>query len=107
MIGADDLSQMQADLLSIRGDNDVSVVFRRGETALTAQTIRLARMGGGGTRLQSSGGQESRGQVVIVGATTLDIQPGDRFTVAGVLYRVVFIRPNRTAATMAEAEMVE
>lgn len=106
MIGADDLSQMRADLLSMRDDGDVSVSFRRGETVLAAQTIRVARTGGG-TRLQSSGGQESRGQVVIMGTTTLDIQSGDRFTVSGILYRVIFIRPNRTAATMAEAEQVE
>jgi hypothetical protein len=37
----------------------------------------------------------------------LDVQPQDRFTVDGVLYEVILVRPNRTAATVAEARLVE
>lgn len=106
MLSADDLSRMQADLLSVRDDNDVSVVIRRGETTLAAQTIRIARTGTGGPR-SSPGAAEARGSVVVLGSTSLDIQVGDRLTVGGVLYRVIFIRPNRTVATMAECEAVE
>lgn len=106
MLTSDDLSQMRADLLSVRDDNDVSIVIRRGETTLAAQTVRGARTGSGGPR-SSPGGQEARGGVVVLGSTGLDIQSGDRFTIGGVLYRVIFIRPNRTVATMAECEAVE
>ena len=107
MIGADDLTQIQADLLAMRGDNDVSVQLRRGSLTLAAQTMRIARMGGSSQGKESATAGEQRGRVVILGATTLDIQVDDRLTVSDVLYRVTFVRPNRTAATMAEAEQVE
>lgn len=107
MIGGDDLAQMRANLLEVRDDRTASIVFRRGETTLAAQSVRIARTGGVGQRSDSAGGQESRGQVVILGATSLDIQPGDRFTEGGRLYRVILVRPNRSVMTAAEAELVE
>lgn len=107
MIGADDLAQMQADLLAVRGDNAESVILRRGSLTVAAQTMRIARMGGQGQNRESATAGEQRGRVVILGATTLDIQVDDRLTVDDVLYRVTFVRPNRTAATMAEAEQIE
>ena len=45
--------------------------------------------------------------MIVCGATTLDIQVDDRFTTGGVLYRVTLVRPNRSADTQAEAELVE
>jgi hypothetical protein len=36
------------------------------------------------------------------------VQPGDRFTDPdGNLYEIVFVRPNRRAAVVAEANMIE
>lgn len=111
MLSAADWAEMRADLLAIRGDNPVSITIRRGATTLAAQTVRIARTGGGGSAVGSAGSaraQESRGRVIVMGATTLDIQPGDRFNdAAGELYQVVIVRPNRRAAVMAEAEIVE
>ena len=43
--------------------------------------------------------------VVVLGPTTFDVAIDDRFTLAGVLYRVTFVRPNRLAAIVAEAEV--
>jgi hypothetical protein len=106
VLNADDLTQMRADLLEVRDDNDVSIAIRRGGTTLSAQTVRIARTGRGGKR-DSAGGQEVRADVIVLGGTTLDIQVDDRFTVSGVLYRVIFVRPNRTVAVMAECEAVE
>jgi hypothetical protein len=51
--------------------------------------------------------QEARGKVIVVGSTTLNIQVDDRFNVDGRLYQVVIVRPNRKAATVAEADLVE
>lgn len=107
MISADDLAQMQADFGEIREDNDVSLVFRRGETTLPAQTVRIARSGGRGAFRSGQASEETRGQVIVAGETGLDVQVGDRFSYSGILYRVDFIRPNRTVDTVAEAEAVE
>lgn len=110
MLSAADWAAMQADLLAVRGDNAVSITIRRGATTLAAQTVRIARLGGAQTAASagSARAQEARGRVVVMGATTLDIQPGDRFNdAAGELYQVVLVRPNRRAAVMAEAEIIE
>ena len=109
MLSAADWTQMTADLAAVRGDNAVSIVIRRGATTLAAQSMRIARINNSGQRVAGSAAAvESRGRVVVLGGTTLDIQPGDRFNDgAGVLYRVVVVRPNRRAGVMAEAELVE
>jgi hypothetical protein len=106
MLSLDDLTQMQADLAAVRGDNQVSVVIRRGTTTLAAQQVRVARLGPGQKR-EDVDVREARGQVVLLGSTSFDVQLDDRFTLSGVLYRVSFVRPNRTVAVMAEAEQVE
>lgn len=107
MLSAADWTAMTADLAAVRGDNPLSIVIRRGATTLTAQTVRLARAGGSGQRAQGAASQEARGRVLVAGPPTLNIQPDDRFNDAqGVLYRVVLVRPNRRASTVAEAELV-
>ena len=106
MLSAADWAAMTADLAAVRGDNPVSIVIRRGETSLAAQTVRVARTGSTG-RTGGDHSEEFRARVVVMGAPTLDIQVEDRFTVSGVLYRVTMVRPNRKAATMADAELVE
>ena len=46
--------------------------------------------------------------MVVHGDTDLDIEIGDRFNdTGGLLYQVTFIRPNRSLATFAEAQLVE
>lgn len=109
MINADDITQMTADVAEIRADNPVSIVLRRGSTTLAAQTVRVVLTGSATDRVQESdAAQESRGQVVVIGPTTFNVQPGDRFNdAAGVLYEVTFVHPNRLAAIRAEARAVE
>ena len=106
MVTSGDLTQMAADLAKVSADNVSSIVIRRGSTTLTAQSVRIARTGGGGPR-DSGPGQETRGSVVMVGAASLNVQPGDRFNAGGLLYRVVFVRPNRLVMTAAECEVVQ
>ena len=50
--------------------------------------------------------QAALGAVIVVGNATLNIQPGDKFTVAGALYEVTAIHPNRDQGTQAQARQV-
>ena len=42
MLNASDLLSMEADLEAIRGDNEISIVIRRGSSTLEAQSVRIA-----------------------------------------------------------------
>lgn len=107
LLTAGDVAAMQADLLAVRDDNDVSIVIRRGSTTLAAQSVRVARQGGNATRSDGGGTEQFSQRVVVLGAVGLDIATGDRFNAGGRLYEVDFVRPNRVAATMAEARVIE
>jgi len=107
MLSEADWARMRDDLAAVRGDNEVNIVVRRGDATLDPQPVRIARSGGVSQTRDSAGAQQATTRVVVLGATTFDVQPGDRFTVEGVLYQVTFGRPNRRAAVVAEAEAVE
>jgi hypothetical protein len=107
MISPDDLTQMQNDLLSIRDDNPVSIVLRRGNTDRPAQTVRVVRSSGKAAEPSSGGASEKQGSVLVIGSTSLDIEPEDRFTISGQVYRVTYIRPNRIVSKVAEAELAQ
>lgn len=100
-----DWARARADLLAVRDDNAVSVAIRRGATTLPAQTIRIAQRGGS-RPAATNGAERVAGGVLILGDTDLDIQPGDRLNANGLLYEVIAVRPNRRAATAAEAAQV-
>lgn len=105
-----DRAVMRLDLLGMRDDNPTEITIRRGGATLDAQTVRIARLGGQGRETSANDGStaQSEGRVVIVGGVTLDIQVDDRFNDAhGVLYEVVFVRPNRTVVVVAEATVVQ
>jgi hypothetical protein len=107
MLSDADWLRMQADLAAIRGDNEVEITIRRKDSTLEPQAVRIARTASGRVQ-RGEGTKESEGRVVVLGGMDFDVQPGDRFTdPAGNLYRVVFVRPNRRAAVVAEANMVE
>lgn len=108
MLSADDRTRMRADLLAVRNDRPVSIAIRRNGATLAAQTVRVARSGTGRTNVtDSAGAQASIGLVTVLGDTTLNIQPGDKFTAASILYEIVAVHPNRDAAVMAEARIIE
>ena len=102
-----DWDSLRTDLLAIRDDNATSVILRRGETTLAAQTARVERAGTSARQRASEGGGRAAGAITILGDVGLDIQVKDRFTLNGVLYEVTFVRPNRRSATIAEAEAIE
>ena len=107
MLSDADRQQMTAGLKAIRDDRAVSIVIRRGNTTLPAQTVRIAR--GGNIQAGSSdtaGMQAAVGNVIVVGDPDLNIAPNDRFTLAGVLYQVTALHPVREHGTQAQAGMV-
>lgn len=107
MLTADDRTRMSADLQTIRDDRPVSIAIRRKNSTLPAQTVRIARGGNVQAGVPDTEGlQAAVGAVIVVGDATLNIQPGDRFTVAGTLYEVSAIHPNRDHSTQAQARQV-
>lgn len=101
-----DWVRMAADLLTVRDDNVVSISIRRNSSTLPGQAVRVARAGTIAQRNDTGGLEQSSGRVVVMGDTALDIAIGDRFNVGGDLYEVDFVRPNRRAATVAEARLI-
>jgi hypothetical protein len=102
----DDLAEILRIRAAIREDRPASIVMRRGETSLAAQTVRIARLSSG-SRFRSEAGAESRGGMLVSGAPDLDVALDDRFTLEGAVYRIKFVRPNRDTGTQAEAELVQ
>lgn len=94
-------------LAAIRDDNAVNIALKRGATVLPAQTVRVARMASMGQVQDGGGVQQATGRAVVLGATTLDIRTGDRFVMESTLYEVTLVRPNRRAATVAEAKVIQ
>ena len=107
MLTSNDRAQMSADLQTIRDDRPVSIAIRRNGATLAAQTVRIARGGNIQAGVTDADGlQASVGAVIVVGDAALNIQPGDKFTVAGALYEVIAIHPNREHGTQAQARQV-
>ena len=101
-----DWTQAQKDMRKIRADNEISVALRRGDTTLSAQSMRIEYAGSRGFRLQSDAAREANQAVFILGEPDMDVKIDDRLTYNNVLFRVVFVQPNRLAATIAEAVAV-
>jgi len=106
MLSASDWLRMQADAELVRRDRSYDIEFRRGETTLAAQEVRIEAVGRG-SRLQSEAAREARAAVVLFGAMDMNVRVDDRFTLDEVLYRVVFVAINRYVDTQAEAVAVE
>lgn len=96
-------TQISADLRRVRAENEVSVALRRGDSTVTAQAMRIEYAGARGSRLQSDAARQAQQAVFILGEPDMDIAVDDRLTYGSVLFQVVFIQPNRLAATIAEA----
>lgn len=106
LMAAADWAAMAADLAAVRGDNEASIAIRRGSTTLAAQAVRIARIGQRSAAPVGQNASEVQQGVVALGGLSFDVQVGDRFTVAGVLYEVTTVRPNRRAAVVAEAKAI-
>jgi hypothetical protein len=61
-----------------------------------------------GAVTRTVGGKEYRADVIVLGGVDFDVQVEDRFNDAnGILYRVIFVNPNREMAVTAEAAAVQ
>ena len=102
-----DWDQFRIDLNEVIADNPTTIVLRRGTATIAAQTVRVERAGFIARELRSPGGIQSQMGIVIMGDLGLNIQLKDRFTLAGILYEVTFVRPNQRSVVMAEATAIE
>jgi hypothetical protein len=101
------MSRIAAALTRVLNERAQSIVLRRGETTLAAQSFRVERVSKA-NQYRDEASRERRSDVVILGAVEADIAIGDRFNAdGGLLYQVNFIQPNRTFATLAEAVVVK
>lgn len=108
MLTSGDLASIRAAMTEVRTDNEVSIALRRGETTLAAQAFRFAQKSSGG-RMSIAGGQtqgigESSAPATLLGAVGADVQIGDRFTHAGKVWTVFYVRPDQRTGTMCDLE---
>lgn len=106
LVTSADWAAMAVDATEIRDDNAVSIVIRRGGSTLASQRVRIAGNGPGRVN-DSDGATQAVGTVVVLGGSTLDIRPGDRFNANGQLYEVEFVRTGRRAGIQAQARTVQ
>lgn len=102
-----DWTASRADMTAIINDNPTTASFRRSSGTVTSQTFRLEIAGPRGMMLQSDAARQAEQAAFILGAYDMDVQIGDRVTVNDVLFEVVFVQPNRLAATIAEAIVIQ
>ncbi len=107
MLSNADRAMMQAAMTAIRDDRPVTIAIRRGKTTLAAQVVRVAKSRAMPGNTDGGGMEAATTGITVLGDTSLDIQPADRFTIAGLLYQVVNVHPNRDSAVMAEAILVQ
>ena len=100
-------SELTAALAEVVADNATSIVIRRGATTLAAQSVRLAQAGRQAANQATGELEAATFEMTILGATTLNIQPEDRFTVGGMVYEVTAVAANKSAAVRARARMVQ
>ena len=102
-----DFAKAREQLRIVRGENEQNIAIRRGETTLSAQAMRVEMAGGRASQFQSAAAREARLAAFVLMEYDADVEKDDRFTWNGLLLRVVFVQPNRLAATIAEAVVVE
>lgn len=102
-----DWTQAANDMRAIRAENEVSLAGRRGASTLSTQLMRIEYAGTRGYHLQSDAARSAEQAVFILGEPDMNIQREDRYTFDGHVIEVVFIQPNRLAATIAEAIVIE
>ena len=108
MLTAADLVKMQADVLEVISDHSVSIIIRRGDSALAAQSVRVERTGGGASAQKSAANSDqTESRISIVGGIGLNIAIEDRFTIGGFLYEVTAVSPNSQIGVQAEAVLIQ
>ena len=111
MLTSGDMESIRAAFDELRADNAASIALRRGTSTLSAQSFRFGLKGAGsrntGAAPTPAGLAQTTAQGTLVGATTADVQIGDRFTSGGVVWQVIYVRPDRRAATLCDVEATQ
>lgn len=95
----DNVTTMQLNLFG------VSILLARGSTDIDAQTVIIAHESARATENRNSGSGIGTGQVIyLIGDTTFDVEPGDRFKYQGVIYDVVAVQKDVPGRIRAQAE---
>lgn len=103
-----DWTRMAEDLRAVRAENEQDIAIRRGSETLEVQPMRVEMAGArAAMNFQSAAAREGRLAAFVLMEPDADIAREDRFNWNGLLFRVVFVQPNRLAATIAEAVVVE
>ena len=97
----------QGDVEREIADDSVSITVMRGDSDLSAQTVRLLRPRRQANELGSTGGEEARADVIVLGTASFDVQRGDRFFADSQLYEVVYVAPAQGNRVEAEARQVQ
>ncbi len=105
-----DTGTFDADADRIIERDVASVVFARGASNISAQTVRIvpARQNTTGTEKRGlEGSQTAEQMVVIIGGSALDVLRDDRFTFRGVVYKVVSVDKSMNNKTEALARGIQ
>lgn len=107
MIDSVDIQAIKEQVAQIIADKSTQIVISRNGTALPAQTMRLVKPGSLSPReFISEAGKQVTADVLVLGDTTLDIEQGDRFSVGGTAYRVIFVEKSSPVKIVAEAQVL-
>lgn len=98
----DDMTAMHLALFA------VSILLARGSTDIAAQTVLIAHDTSRSRDASSAGsGKGSMKTVYLIGDSTFDVEPGDRFKYNGVAFDVTAVQSDVPGRIRAEAEQVQ
>jgi hypothetical protein len=88
-------------------DDPASITVMRGQSDLSAQTVRLLQPSGRAREGGTAGGEEATADLIVLGESDLDLQRGDRFYHSSQLYEVMYVNPSLTGRVEAQARQVQ
>ncbi len=97
---------LQRALAKVIGLRSQSIVLRRNDANIAAQNFRVERLSKN-QQLRGDASRERRADGVLMGAVDANIAVDDRFNADGLLWRVSFVQPNRSQATIAEVQVIQ
>ena len=107
ILDAADLALIAADVAALIAERPLTVAFRRGETTLAPQTVRVIAVSGAKTA-RGEATAAAHWPLVVLGPASLDVAIGDRFNdYNGTLVEVKNIHNDRRAFTQAGADLAQ
>lgn len=97
---------ISAALEKVINERAQSIVLRRGAETLDAQDFRVERLSKN-QQARNEASRERHADGVLLGSISADIAVDDRFNADGLLWKVLFVQPNRRFATIAEIQVIQ